>query len=468
MEKRERFKRVIMFVAALIIMTLEVAAFAFVWFTFYNYSDVIGELYYRRGHWAILGIYALLLFLFSKIYGAFKVGYLRIMDVLYSQILSIICVNGITYIQLCLIGRWKFTSNLLPILWMTLADIILIIIWVFSTRYIYTKIYPPRQMIVVYGDRGYDSLVQKIESRKDKYNVSGTISIEEDEEAIKEKIREYEAVILCDIPAQIRNRLLKYCFDISKRCYTTPKLSDIIITGATKIHLFDTPLYLYRNRGLTSEQKLIKRIIDIVFSLLMLILASPLMLIITIIIKAYDGGPVFYLQRRLTLDGKEFKVYKFRSMRMDSEKQGARLAVKGDSRVTPFGRIMRNIHFDELPQIFNILKGDMSLVGPRPERPEIMAEYERYIPEFHYRLKVKAGLTGYAQVYGKYNTTPYDKLKLDLTYIENYSVWLDFKLLLLTFKVLFQKENTEGVETWQTTAVASQDDQTQSNDKERD
>ena len=131
--------------------------------------------------------------------------------------------------------------------------------------------------------------------------------------------------------------------------------------------------------------------------------------------------------------------------------------MKGDSRVTPVGKVLRNIHFDELPQLFNIIKGDMSLVGPRPERPEIAAEYTKEIPEFPYRLKVKAGLTGYAQVYGKYNTTPYDKLKLDLTYIENYSFILDLQLIATTVKILFQKENTEGVEKWQVTASAGQE-----------
>ena len=195
---------------------------------------------------------------------------------------------------------------------------------------------------------------------------------------------------------------------------------------------------------------------DIVFSLLGLVLASPFMLVIAILVKAYDGGPVFYRQPRLTKDGKVFDVLKFRSMRVDSEKKGARLAMKNDDRVTPVGKVIRNIHFEELPQIFNILKGDMSLVGPRPERPEIAAQYKREIPEFDYRLKVKAGLTGFAQVYGKYNTTPYDKLKLDLTYIETYSFVLDIKLLFLTFKILFQKENTEGVEQWQVTAATKE------------
>jgi lipopolysaccharide/colanic/teichoic acid biosynthesis glycosyltransferase len=174
--------------------------------------------------------------------------------------------------------------------------------------------------------------------------------------------------------------------------------------------------------------------------------------VIAIAIKLYDRGPILYRQERLTRDEKPFWIYKFRSMKVDSEKAGARLAAKGDDRVTPVGRIIRNIHFDELPQLFNILKGDMSMVGPRPERKVIADQYTERIPEFPFRCKVKAGLTGYAQVYGKYNTTPYDKLKLDLTYIENYSFWLDIKIMLLTFKILFQKENTEGIDVDQVTA----------------
>ena len=194
-----------------------------------------------------------------------------------------------------------------------------------------------------------------------------------------------------------------------------------------------------------------KRLLDIVVSILLTVILSPVLLLIAVLVKCYDGGPVFYRQDRLTKDGKVFQIIKFRSMSVDSEKNGARLAAKGDRRVTPVGRVIRKIHFDELPQLFNIIKGEMSIVGPRPERPEIAAQYEKEIPEFTYRLKMKAGLTGYAQVYGKYNTKPYDKLKLDLTYIENYSLWLDFQLVAATVKVIFQKENTEGVDQSQKT-----------------
>ena len=185
-----------------------------------------------------------------------------------------------------------------------------------------------------------------------------------------------------------------------------PKISDIIIMGSDSIHLFDTPLQLSRNFGLAPEERLLKRGLDIIVSLVILICTSPLMLIFSLCIKLYDGGPVFYKQERLTQDGQPFMIYKFRSMRVDSEKNGARLAMKNDDRVTPIGRVLRKLHLDELPQILNILRGEMSLVGPRPERKVIADQYAKEIPEFPFRLKAKAGLTGYAQVYGRYNTTP--------------------------------------------------------------
>ena len=199
-----------------------------------------------------------------------------------------------------------------------------------------------------------------------------------------------------------------------------------------------------------------KRIFDVVVSLILCIVTLPVMVVIAICIKAYDGGPVFFTQDRLTQDGKIFKIIKFRSMRVQQENQVYTLTRKNDDRITPVGKILRAIHFDELPQMYNILKGEMSIVGPRPECPKLAEEYSKIVPQFDYRLKVKAGLTGFAQVYGKYNTTPYDKLKLDLTYIERYSFLLDMKLILLTIKILFQKENTEGIDAWQTNAATKE------------
>ena len=457
MKKREQYKRLIMFLASTLLVALETAIFAYIWYNHYADEAIIGKTFWRKGNFVVIGQYALMIFLFYRIYGGFKVGYLRVFEVLYSQILSVICVNMITYLQLSLIGRWKFSTHILPLVYMTGIDLVIVILWVILMRMIYVKIYPPRDMLLIYGEHNPKDLIHKISTREDKYNIREMMHLSCGEKKIKAKIDEYPAIILGDIPSHERNLLLKYCFEKNIRCYSIPKISDILLRNADDIHLFDTTLMLSRNRGLTAEQAFAKRAMDIVFSLLGLVIASPFMLVIAILIKTYDGGPVLYKQERLTQDGRIFKILKFRSMKVQSEKKGARLAMKDDDRITPVGRVLRQIHFDELPQIFNILKGDMSLVGPRPERPEIARQYLEEIPEFNYRLKVKAGLTGYAQVYGKYNTTPYDKLKLDLTYIETYSFVQDIKLLMLTFKILFQKENTEGVESWQVTAATTEE-----------
>ncbi len=457
MRKRERYKRLIMFLASVLIVALQTGVFAYAWFHEYYTKEIIGRMYGYWGHWALLGLYTLLIVLVSKLFSAFKVGYMRFLDVILSQIFSVLLVNVFEYIQLALIGRWRFLTHIEPMLKVTGVNLILVILWVLFMRIVYAKIYPPHEILLVYDKSGPGALIKKMKERKDKYVVAGTIPLSDGLERIKAEIPGYEAVMIGDLPAHERNVILKYCFEKNIRCYCLPKISDIMIMSSEKIHMFDTPLLLFRNSGLTVEKQVIKRIFDLVCSCLMLVILSPIMLLIALLIKLYDGGPVFYKQDRLTLNGAVFQVYKFRSMRVDSEKDGARLAMKGDSRVTPIGKVLRNIHFDELPQLLNIIKGEMSLVGPRPERPEIAEQYTKEIPEFPYRLKVKAGLTGYAQVYGKYNTTPYDKLKLDLTYIENYSFFLDLQLIATTVKILFQKENTEGVEQWQTTASGKQE-----------
>jgi exopolysaccharide biosynthesis polyprenyl glycosylphosphotransferase len=281
------------------------------------------------------------------------------------------------------------------------------------------------------------------------------MNISEGVSAICEEIeKRYDGLVLWDIPTKDRNLLLKYCYGRSIRVYIMPKIPDVLMKGTTEMHIFDTPIYLIREYALTVEQRAMKRLVDLFCSFVLLILTSPFMLIVAICVKVYDGGPVLYKQVRCTAGGKEFRILKFRSMRVDAEKDGvARLAAQKDDRITPVGHVIRACRLDELPQLWNIFKGDMSFIGPRPERPEIIAQYEKEMPEFNFRMKVKAGLAGYAQVYGKYNTTPYDKLKLDLTYIENYSIWLDLKLMLLTLKILFKPESTEGVDATQTTAL---------------
>lgn len=449
MKKRDKYKHLLNLLANFVMLAMEVGMFAFIWYNLYvpNLKDP----FWRRGNWAVIGIYGLVLFFFIRTFGGYRIGYLRITDICLSQVLGILFANAIEYFQVCMIANDYM--SVYPILLLTVEEIVLVIPGVFLVRYFYVRLYPPRKMLVVYGKNSPDELISKINSRKDKYDVCATASAYIGYEELYTKILEYEAVVLCDLPTQIRNKILKFCYDENKRTYITPKISDIILMGTEQLHLFDTPLMLSRNQGLTIEQRFIKRTMDIVLSLIAIVISSPVMLIIAIAIKAYDKGPVFYTQERLTRDRESFQIIKFRSMKMDSENTGAQLAKKDDDRITPVGRIIRRTHLDELPQIFNILKGEMSFVGPRPEREVIAEKYEEVVPEFRFRLKVKAGLTGYAQVYGKYNTTPYDKLKLDLTYIENYSAWLDLKLMLMTVKIMFQKENTEGVDATQQTAI---------------
>ena len=456
MENREQYKRLLMFIASAMLLLIQVLIFYYIWTRYYNYRSVIGTLYWRRGNWALLGIYAIINFFFSKILGAYRVGYLKNSEVVLSQILAVLLCNAVTYVQLALIGRWRFTAFIEPILRMTVMDIIVVLIWLVFMRWVYTKLYPPRKLLLIYDKINPRALIEKITSREDKYSIAEVICLDEGLDTVKQHIKCYEAVVIGDITSIYRNKLLKYCYENSIRCYSIPKISDIMIKSSTTINLFDTELLLFRNRGLTAEQRFFKRLSDIIVSLIVLLVFSPVLLIVAIAIKLYDRGPILYKQERLTLNKKTFMIYKFRSMRVDSEAGGAQLAKKQDDRITPIGKIIRTIHVDELPQLFNILKGDMSFVGPRPERPEIAAVYKESIPEFDFRLKMKAGLTGYAQVFGKYNTTPYDKLKLDLTYIENYSMFLDLLIIMQTVKILFIKESTEGLDEGQRTALKTE------------
>lgn len=457
---REQYKRFIMLLGTLLIIAVQTAMFASLWYHYYANRELRHLrkyfkyfYYYRRGNWTIIVLYALVFILFMKVLGGFRVGYLRNLDVLYSQILSVCATNAVEYLQLALIAKWKFLQFSTPILILAALQILVGVLWIIAMRGVYAKLYPPHEMLLIYGNISPKALIRKLQSRGDKYRVKDTMNLSAGVERILEKIPQYESIIIGDIPSHERNLFLKYCFAHGIRCYSVPKISDIMITSASEIDLFDSPLLLFRNQGLTFGQSVCKRAMDLVIALAGCILASPLMLVIAAAIKLYDGGPVMYTQERITKDGRPFSIYKFRSMIVESEKRGARLASEHDDRITPVGRVIRRLHFDELPQLFNVLLGDMSFVGPRPEREEITKEYEQSIPEFRFRLKMKAGLTGYAQVYGQYNTVPYDKLKLDLTYIENYSLWLDMKLIMLTVKILFQKEKSEGVDDSQKTAL---------------
>ena len=449
MNRKEQYKRILKFGSAAVILLIEVGLYWLLWQLYLN--NVIEERFWRRGIWLLSALYGVLLVFFLQTYGGLKIGYLKRGNIIYSHILSLFIVNTIGYFILALIDK-RFHSPVSFIL-LTVVDGIIVCIWVFLFQWIYGVLFPPRRLLVVYGVRPVFSIMEKIGARDDKYVIGGSISIDEGIDKIMEKAKEFEGIVVGDVPSHDRNLILKKCYDSSIRVYMIPKISDILVRSSTNLNLFDTPILLSKNEGLQIDQMAVKRFIDIVVSLIGIILTSPLFVMFGAAIHLADRGPIFYTQTRLTIDGKLFKIYKFRTMRVDAEKDGvARLAGEGDNRITDVGKILRATRLDELPQLFNIIKGEMSLVGPRPERPEIAAEYMEDLPEFAMRLKMKAGLTGYAQVHGKYNTTPYDKLKLDLHYIRNYSLWMDLILIVLTPKVLFMKESTEGVGEGETNA----------------
>ncbi len=421
-------------------VALMTVLYYFVWrsgYTFYSYEYL--------GKYVLMGVYAMILYVFFLNSDCTMFGQLQRLDLVIGQTIALFLVNFITYFQLCLIANAMLSP--VPLLVLLGIQILVAIVMVYAYTGLYYKLYAPHDMLLIYGNKRGVGLKIKMDSRRDKYNISKLICVDAGMAAIVEEIARHDAVILTDVPAEIRNDILKYCYRHRVRTYVAPKLTDIMLRGARQNSLFDTPLLLVKGTGLTPMQRVLKRTMDIVLCTIAMIPAAPVMGIVALAIKLEDHGPVFYKQKRMTRNGREFEILKFRSMIVDAEKYaGAVLATDNDPRITKVGKFIRATRLDEIPQILNILKGDMSIVGPRPERKVIADEYCKDIPEFDYRLKVRGGLTGYAQIYGKYNTSAYDKLRLDLMYIENYSLMLDIKLIILTLRIVFSKDSTEGID----------------------
>ncbi len=436
-EDTKGFVRVAETLLEVLILTL---MYYFAWKEGYSLSYFV-----YKGKYVLMGVYAVLVYIFFQNSDCTMFGQLRRVDLIIGQIISLLLVNFITYFQLCLIANRMLSPT--PVLALYAAEIVAAVLLIYLYTGLYHKLYAPHNMLLIYGNKRGVELKIKMDSRRDKYHISKLLCAEEGLEAICREIPNYDAVILNDVPAGLRNDILKYCYRYRVRTYVAPKLTDIMLRGAKNITLFDTPLLLVKGTGLTPAQRVAKRAMDLVLCSVAMVVAAPVMLIVAAAIKLEDGGPVFYKQKRLTRNGREFEILKFRSMIVDAEKYaGAVLATEDDPRITKVGKIIRATRLDELPQLLNILRGDMSIVGPRPERKVIADEYCKEIPEFAYRLKVRGGLTGYAQIYGKYNTSAYDKLRLDLMYIENYSLLLDIKLIILTLRIIFSKDSTEGAD----------------------
>ena len=448
MNKRYKNNIILRYVKLLNIL-LVVVAFIVCWKTYYGYG--VSRNLYIKGRLLVYFLYVVLYISLSRIYDGFNVELSHISDLISSQVLALCISDFIIYIVICLLSA-KIV-NILPGALCLIVQILLCIIWVYLTHRIYFEFNEPLVTAVVYKkDNNIDNLINSYGLSK-RFNVVKSIKINDLKNNI-DSLNDIKTVFINDVCSNDRDIILKYCIKNNIDVYIVPEVSDVIFHSSREINLFHLPLYKTSKYESDIEYLFIKRFFDILISLILLVITFPIMFITSICIKRNDGGPIFYKQVRLTKGGKEFNILKFRSMKVDAEKDGARLSSgDNDNRITSVGRVIRKYRIDELPQLINILRGDLTLVGPRPERPEIHDKYCEVFPEFNLRLQVKAGLTGLAQVYGKYNTTPYDKLKFDLIYISNFNLINDLKIILSTIKIIFSSESTEGVDENKTTAL---------------
>ena len=391
----------------------------------------------------VMIIFFLICYYFGQRLDCFRVSILQIRDVIFGEVLATMITDIIMYILIWMLSI--HLPNLIPGLITWGGQCVIGVIWAYVMHQSYFSTHPPLRTIVIYDERmGMENLIHTYGLEK-RFNIKTVYPVESIMDKL-EVMEEFDAAFLCGIHSRERNIILKHCISHKIKLFMIPRIADVMMRGSEQIHMLYLPILKTQRYKPSIEYQIIKRTMDIVVSGIATIVLSPLFLITAIAVKS-DGGPAFYKQKRLTKDGKVFEILKFRSMRVDAEKySGAVLSAgENDPRITKVGRIIRACRLDELPQLLNILIGDMSLVGPRPERPELQKEIEKEVPEFGLRLQAKAGLTGYAQVYGKYNTTFYDKLLMDLMYISKPSILEDFTIMLATVMILTSKESTEGV-----------------------
>lgn len=444
-------------VARLMLVLLNVGLFAFVWLVYYN--DLAFRSHRPEGAVGSILVYYILYAWLSKLYRGYAIASSSIEETVLSQFISFGIADLTLYIAANLLRR-KYVEiwpGLLTVAFQVIGSTL--IIWGMK-RYMLRHIRPADTLLVYGGSvtrERADHFIHRLAQKYAHLFLVDRVLCEVDTDAVAKNIDAAEITIFMGTEATRRAAYMERCLEQRKVFFFVPEFADIICRGCSVKNFLDTPLMRYDYNYEKSRSFVAKRVCDIVFSLLFLILLSPVMLITALAIRLEDGGPVFYRQERVTLDGKTFDILKFRSMVVDAERYGAVPATENDPRITRVGRIIRPTRIDELPQLINILMGHMSFVGPRPERILHVTLYQQQLPEFKYRLRVKGGLTGYAQVYGKYNTTPEDKLKLDMLYIENQSLLLDFKLALLTIKTMFRPESTEGFDPERSESINRQD-----------
>lgn len=379
-------------------LAISIALFVFCWKLFYY--NVYTEAHHRHANLILYCLYAVLLFLMNRTYESYSLGYRKASDNTYSQTLADVITAGVIWtVSLLMYMRW---TNPLPLIGLCAVQILWNIGWSVFAKKAYDSLHMQKRTAVIYVDDEDLQRLEEVGQLEHKFNVQKYIKDPQDYKELGKEIDGFETIVVSGVNATLRNGLAKYCIETGVLGYFAPHVGDIIMQGSRHMRNFSVPIISVRRAEPTLEYLFLKRAFDIVVSAIGLVVLSPFIGITALALKLYDHGPVLYKQVRLTKDRKEFKILKFRSMRVDAEKDGVARLSTGDSdeRITPVGKMIRACRADELPQLWNILWGDMSIVGPRPERPEMAAQYEEEMSAFGLRLQVKAGLTGYAQVYG--------------------------------------------------------------------
>ncbi len=387
--------------------------------------------------------------LFLRIYGMYDIGRRKSKPIIYSISLATFFTDAVVYLQLMIMNTITpsisaFRLSSIGALIITyIVQIIIIVIFAYAGNALFFKIHDPESCcIITSSQQSLDCIVRALLRFKKQYKIDYILDYKDS--AIWETMDKVNTVFIQDVPIVERSKIVQYCYKNKINIYFNPEIEDIVEMNA-KYYLLDDVSVLNANvKTWTMEQRIAKKLLDMGLAIVLGILTSPIWIVSAIAIKAYDGGKIFFKQKRATLNGRVFEVYKFRTMKENVEN---RSVTDDDDRITKPGKILRKIRMDELPQLLNILKGDMSFVGPRPEMLENVNEYEKELPEFRYRLRVKAGLTGYAQIAGKYNTTPKDKLIMDMMYIEQFNILKDIQLIFQTFIVLLKSDSTEAFKT---------------------
>ena len=386
------------------------------------------------------------------VYGGFDVGRKKSKPVISAMISGIAITDLVTYVQLEIMNVNEnyndhlilFGPDILCLLLCYVIQVFVIILFVRIGNQLYFHFTPPRSCLLILGSPSQEEALRaKIGRYKLQWRVDDVVLYNVPD--LKNRIEKADVIFLGQVPEGAKFPLLKICYDDRKDVMCKAELEEIMLCNARPAIVDDAAFLSMEYNKTTLFQRLAKRIGDIILSLLALIVFSPFILLISVLIKLEDGGPVIFRQARLTAAGRPFTIRKFRTMIPHSELEDHQVSVAvDDPRITKVGAFLRRWRLDEIPQFFNILIGDMSLVGPRPEMMANVARYKMNLPSFVYREKMKAGLTGYAQIEGRYNTSAEDKLMLDMMYIESFSIWLDVKLILRTFTILLKKDSTQG------------------------